>query len=252
MKRNVTREKLKRGEATTGVFIGLGSPAVAELLGEVGFDWLIIETEHSAIDVPQIEHMLMAMQSSPATPLVRVPSSDPISIQRALDTGAMGIIVPMVRSADEARAVVAATRYPPGGARSYGGLRSSRYTFDSQDYFREANENILTVLILETREAVEQLEEIMQIDGVDAIYMGTFDLCLSLGLNPMEQPHAIIEEIIDRTLELGKKHNVAVGSVYASPEQHKQNKRRGFRMLGYADYLLLAGAAREGLKALSD
>src|SRR4029453_4085620 len=117
MKKNWVREKLKAGQSTLGCFLGLGSPNVAELLSHAGFDWLVIETEHSALDTSQVEHMLMAIKGTEAVPLGRLPSGDPVFIQRAVDIGAMGIVIPLVRSANEAKAIVRATRYPPEGTR---------------------------------------------------------------------------------------------------------------------------------------
>ena len=113
MKKNWVREKLKAGDSTIGCFMGLGSPNVAELLSHAGFDWLVIETEHSALDIGQVEHMLMAVKGTETVPLVRLPSSDWVYIQRALDIGAMGIVVPLIRTAADAQAIVRATRYPP-------------------------------------------------------------------------------------------------------------------------------------------
>jgi len=110
MRDNWVRNKLRAGEPTLGCFLGLGSPNVAELLAHAGFDWLVVETEHNGLDSAEIQHMLMAMNGTNTIPLVRVPSANPVFIQRALDIGAMGIVVPMVRTADEARAIVAATR----------------------------------------------------------------------------------------------------------------------------------------------
>ena len=127
---------------------------MAELMAHAGMDWLVIETEHNALDSAEIQHMLMAMNGSDTIPIVRVPSSNPAFIQRALDMGAMGIMAPSVRTADEARAIVSATRYPPVGTRTWGPLRASEYTFDNADYFHRANDNILVCLILETNEAV--------------------------------------------------------------------------------------------------
>src|SRR5579862_6219978 len=136
MKKNLVREKLRAGEPAIGCFLGLGSPNVAELLAQAGFDWLVIETEHNALGWAEVEHMLMAMTGTDTVPIVRVPSSHGEHIQRALDIGAMGVLVPMVRSVEEARAIVRATRYPPDGVRSFGPLRASRYTFDNAAYLR--------------------------------------------------------------------------------------------------------------------
>ncbi|MCC7452483.1 MAG: 2-dehydro-3-deoxyglucarate aldolase, partial [Anaerolineae bacterium] len=109
MRNNHVREKLRTGKPSMGCFLGLGSPNVAELLAHAGFDWLIVETEHNGLDSAEIQHMLMAVSGTNTIPLVRIPSSNYVFIQRALDMGALGIVVPMVKTADEARAIVAAT-----------------------------------------------------------------------------------------------------------------------------------------------
>ena len=118
-----------------GCFMGLGSPTLAEMLAHAGFDYLVVETEHNALDTAEIQQMLMAMNGTDTIPFVRLPSASPVFIQRALDIGAMGIVVPLVKTAAEAEAIVHATRYPPVGSRAFGGLRASHYTFDNQDYF---------------------------------------------------------------------------------------------------------------------
>jgi 2-keto-3-deoxy-L-rhamnonate aldolase RhmA len=250
MRTNTVREKLKAGQSTLGCFLGLGSPNVAELLSHVGFDWLVVETEHSALDTSQVEHMLMAIKGTEVVPLVRLPSSDQVFIQRAVDIGAMGIVVPLVRSAEEANAIVRATRYPPEGTRGFGPLRAANYMFDSRDYFYRANENLLVVLIVETREAANNLEAIAAVPGVDALFLGPFDLCLSLGLDPMKQPHPEVERITERMLEIGKQARVAIGIHAMSPDQLQKRQLQGFRMISYStDYMMLADAARAGLAA---
>ena len=168
MRTNHVRQKLLAHEPTLGCFLGLGSPNAAELLAHAGFDWLVIETEHNALDAAEVQQMLMALNGSETIPLVRVPSANPVYSQRALDMGALGIVVPLVKTAAEADAIVRATRYPPLGTRSFGALRASRYTFDNEDYFQRANDNLLVVLIIETREAVENLEEIAAVPGIGA------------------------------------------------------------------------------------
>lgn len=250
MRTNWVREKLRAGEPTIGCFMGLGSPNVAELLAHVGFDWLIIETEHNGLDSAEIQQMLMAMNGTEAIPIVRVPSSNPTFIQRALDMGAMGVLVPMVKTAAEAQAIVSATRYPPQGTRGWGPLRASHYTLDSEDYFHRANDNILVLLILETKEALENLEAITSVAGVDAVYVGRFDMCLSLGLDPMKQPHPKIEEVIERALAVGRKNDVAVGFGASTPDQLRKRQAQGLTFLAYGgDYRLMVDAARAGLAA---
>ena len=250
MRNNWVRERVHSGKPTIGCFMGLGSPNVAELLAHAGFDWLVIETEHNGLDSAEIEHMLMALNATRTVPLVRIPSAQPTFIQRALDLGAMGIVVPMVKTAKEAQQIVAATRYPPQGIRSFGGLRASHYTFDNEDYFNRANNEILVMLILETKEAVENLEEIAAVPGVDVVFLGTMDLCLALGLNPLRQPYPEITEILERALAISQKTGVTIGIGVSSPEQVRERQEQGFHFLVYSgDYQMLAGAAQAGLAA---
>ena len=250
MKTNQVREKLRAGQTSLGCFVGLGSPNAAELLAHAGFEWLIIETEHSALDSAEIEHMLMAINGTETVPIVRVPSADPVYIQRALDFGAMGIMVPMVKTVEEAQAVVRATRYPPAGTRGYNPLRAAHYSFDSKDYFYRANDNLLVALILETKEAVQSLEAIASVPGVDVLFLGPFDLCLSLGLDPMKQPHPQVEAVIEQMLSIAKKTGVGTGIHAFNTDQLYKRQAQGFTMISYsADYVLLAEAARTGLEA---
>lgn len=247
MKKNHVRAKLRAGEASVGCFLGLGSATVAELLSHAGFDWLMIETEHNAVDWADAQQMLMAIQATDAVGMVRIPSSDPAYIQRALDIGASGVMVPMIRTVEEAQAVVSATRYPPEGRRGFGGLRASKYSLGNNEYFRHANDEILVVLIIETKDAVESIDKIAAVPGVDVLMVGAFDLYLSLGLDPMQQPQAAGDEAVRRVLSAGQKFNLAVGGAYGSAADLRRKREEGFRMLAFTDYLLLAGAAKSAL-----
>lgn len=249
---NWVRRQLQAGSGAVGCFLGLGSPSVGEMLSHLGFDWLLIETEHNAVGVAETQQMLMAMNGSPTVPLVRVASAHALPIQRVLDLGAAGVVVPLVRTADEARAVVAATRYPPAGTRTYGPLRATRYTIDKTTYFAHANENILVVLIVETTEAMENLDEIAQVPGVDVLYLGPSDLSLSMGLNPTDPPDEAMRPMIQRLLEVADRSGVSAGIGASSPQELKDRLAQGFRFVGYAsDYALLSSAARAGLAAVN-
>ena len=249
--RHDLRRRLQAGEVTVGCFLGLGSSNIAELLGFVGFDWLVIEAEHNALDLAEVERMLMACSASASVPLVRVPPSDPGFIQRALDLGALGIVVPLVETADQAAEIVRATRFPPQGGRSFGPLRAARYSLDYDEYLESANDEILVALIIETAGAVDNLEAIASVPGVDAMFLGLFDLCLSLGLDPRTMPHAEIDDVVDRVLEVGKSCGVAVGMGARSPGDLLDQRARGFTFLGFStDYFLLLDSARHGLEVL--
>jgi len=250
MRGNWVRKKLSRGEPTVGCFLGLGSPHIAELLAHAGFDWLVLETEHSAVDIAQIEHMMMAMGGTGTIPIIRVMNADSIVIQRPLDAGALGILVPMVRTAADIESIVKCTRYPPVGARGFGPLRASQYTKDYAGYARDANDNILVSVIIETKEAIENIEEIVKVAGLDAVFLGLFDLSISYGLDPLEMPHREIDEAIVRTLAAAKGSGVAVGTGCSTPEELVRRKREGFNFLAFgSDYGLLGQSARVGLDA---
>ncbi len=250
MRTNEVRRKLNAGEPVIGTFMGLGSPTVAELLSHAGLDFLVIETEHNGVDMAENQQMLMAMNGTDVVPLIRLPSGEPVVIQRALDIGAMGIFVPMLRTADQARAVVAATRYPPAGSRGFGPLRASHYTFDYPDYLRRANDNTLVGFLLETREAIDNLEEIVSVDGVDVLMLGMWDMCLQFGLDPLTMPHAELDRVVDRALEVCGAAGVALGTGAGNPDELVALRERGFTFLAYGpDYALLRAAADAGVAA---
>jgi len=147
---------------------------------------------------------------------------------------------------------VAATRYPPHGTRGWGPMRASQYTIDNDDYIERANDNILVSGLLETKEAVENLDEITSVPGLDALYIGMWDLCFSMGLNPMEMPFPETDAVIERALEIGKKNGVAIGMGSNSPEELKQLKAQGFTYLGYGpDYYLVLNAINAGVEAFN-
>lgn len=248
MQTNRAKEKLNSGQAVLGTFMGLGSPSVAELLSQVGLDFLVIETEHNGLDSAEIEHMLMAIKGTETVPIVRVPSHEQVFIQRALDMGAMGVIAPMLRTAAEAEALVAATRYPPHGIRGWGPMRASQYTIDNDDYITRANDNIIVAALLETTEAVENLEEITSVPGFDALYLGMWDLCFNMGFNPMEMPFPETDAVIEYAAEIGKKNGVAIGIGSTTPEELKQRMDQGLTFLGFGpDYSLVLNAVRAGV-----
>jgi 2-keto-3-deoxy-L-rhamnonate aldolase RhmA len=253
MRNNYVREKLRRGEPSIGAFLGLESPNVAELFGHHGFEWLLIETEHNGLDAAEVETMVRAIETTEAIPLVRVPSHDQVPIQRALDIGALGVKVPMIKAAEEAEEIVSFTRYPPEGVRSWGPMRASGYTANEPDYFERANENILVTLILETVEAVENLEEICSVQGIDAISIGPADLGAALGYDPLVRVHPDIEAVAQKMVEVGKKTGVAMGISARTQVDIQRRLDEGFLMINYgADYALLAALAREGVETFRD
>ena len=155
----------------------------------------------------------------------------------------------MIRTAAEARAVVSATRYPPVGTRGFGPLRASHYSYDNADYFSRANEHMLVVFILETKEALDNLEEIAAVPGVDVIFIGPADLSIALGQNPINPPSTELLAATQRALAVGRKSGVAIGNGTSTSEGVEKLCEQGFKWIVYGpDYFLLRGAADKGIE----
>ena len=159
-----------------------GSPLIAEIMAQAGFDWLIVDLEHGENTLANLQGMLQAISTTSTIPFVRVPTQDVVFIKRSLDLGAYGLIVPQVESAVEAQDVVKATRYPPYGRRSWGTPRGLLY--GGPDYFTRAADEIMIVVMLETSAGVESARQIMALDGIDGCFIGPNDLSISLGYPP--------------------------------------------------------------------
>lgn len=199
------RERLKSGELLAGTMISLASSEVAELLAQAGFDWLFIDAEHSPLDPLQIQRiMLGAGRDKPC--LVRLQSSGEVPIKKALDSGAAGIIVPQINSAQAAAEVVRLAKYAPDGQRGVGVGRAHGYGLGFQEYVSRANEEIVVVVQAEHIEAVSHIDEIAAVPGIDAVLVGPYDLSASLGkLGQVDDPEvrAAIERVTAACLRAG-------------------------------------------------
>lgn len=182
MRSNPFKAALARGDAQIGLWLGLANPYSAELVAGAGFDWLLIDGEHAPNTVPSILAQLQAIAPYPAHAVVRVPWNDPVMIKQVLDLGAQTLLVPMVQSADEARAAVAATRYPPHGIRGVGSAlaRASRWNRVG-DYLHRANGEMAVLVQVETRAGLDAIDAIARVDGVDGVFIGPADLAADLG-----------------------------------------------------------------------
>lgn len=179
---NVFKQALARGERQIGLWLGLATPYAAELCAGSGFDWLVIDGEHAPNDLRTMLATLQAVAPYPAHPVVRLPHGDAALIKQVLDIGATTLLVPMVESADTARALASATRYPPQGTRGVGsGLaRSSRWN-GYDDYLHAANTTTCLLVQVETADALAQVDDIAAVDGVDGVFIGPADLAASMG-----------------------------------------------------------------------
>ena len=199
---NPVKEKLQAGKPVIGTWISLASAISAEAMAQVGWDWIVVDAQHSAIGYENLVRCFQAITGRGPVPMARVSWNDPVSIMRVLDAGAMGIVVPMVNSKGEAEHAVGASKYAPVGFRSSGGSRIAPYV---GDYFTWANQEILVVVMIETIQAVEQAEEILSVPGVDACFIGPGDLGASMGLHPSEvTQYPEHEEAMQRVLSYWK------------------------------------------------
>jgi 4-hydroxy-2-oxoheptanedioate aldolase len=182
LKPNALKARLRAGDPAFGLIASIPTPVAVEMIGEAGFDFVIIDTEHVAINPETIENMIRAAETVGVTPLVRVSSADPKEILRVLDGGAMGIVMPAVESVVQMRVLVEACRYFPAGNRSLGSGRAGAFGRDSlADYVVHANDEILVVPMIETRQGVEHIAEMLAVPGIDMVLEGAADLSQSLG-----------------------------------------------------------------------
>src|ERR1043166_1718174 len=185
MKTNTVRAKLKRGEPSVGTWLTLPDTVAARLMARVGFDWLTVELEHTPINLETAAQSFAVIAGTGCVPLARVPWNTGENIKRVLDTGAYGIVVPMVNSRAEAEAVVRAARYQPLGERSIGGqLHAANFDTDPATYYDRANEEILVVLMIEHIKAIEAADDIFSVPGIDVVFIGPNDLHHSMGKPP--------------------------------------------------------------------
>ncbi len=182
MRTNTVREKWRAGKPAIGGWLSIPSGLTAEVMAAQGFDWVCIDTQHGAIDFNSALPMLQAISTQAAMPFVRVPWNEPSIIMKYLDAGAMGIIVPMIETKEDAERAVWAMRYPPMGMRSSGPYRATLYA--GPDYQDRANEELVLAVMIETPKALENVDAIARVPGIDALYIGPSDLSQALGLGP--------------------------------------------------------------------
>lgn len=207
---NRLRQQLKAGERLIGCWLSLGSPITTEVVGVAGFDWLLLDAEHAPNDVLSLIPQLMALKDSASAPVVRPPWNDTVLIKRLLDAGCHNFLIPFVETAEQARAAVAATRYPPLGVRGVSvSQRGNRYG-SVPGYFEQANEQIALVVQIESRAGVAAAAEIAAVDGVDGLFIGPSDLAAAYGHlgNPA---HAAVQQAIAQVHQAARAAGKATG-----------------------------------------
>lgn len=243
------RERLLSREKLVGTLLTLPSPEVAEILATAGLDWLFIDLEHTPLEPRDAQAILQAVGER-AAGVIRVPLNDEIWIKKALDIGAAGVIIPLVNSVAEAQRAVRFCKYPPQGARSVGLARAQGYGADLPGYLARANRDTAVIVQIEHIEAVENIHEILALEGIDALLVGPYDLSASLGrMGAVEHPtvQAAITRVRDACLE----QRMPLGIFAASAERTRAYLDQGYTLIAAgSDTLMLDRAARETVSAL--
>ena len=244
------KRRLREGATALGAWLSIADPAVAEIMAGAGFDYILIDTEHAPWSLESLQTALMAFRGVPTVPIVRVPWNDQVHVKQALDVGAEGVLAPMVRSAAEARALVAAAKYPPDGIRGFGPRRASDYGRNLDAYVVSANAATIVIPQIEHVDAAEAVEEILAVEGIDALCIGPNDLSGSAGVL-RQHDHPVVRAAIDQILSAAKARGVAVCTGITLPlERQRDWIERGARLaLLTSDVELLAGGAGAAVAA---
>ena len=249
MQSNRVKAMLAQRQATVGSWLGLGCPEVAEIMANVGFDWLVVDTEHGPMDFEKAQAMLQAMNGTQTVPMLRVAWNDPVLIKRALDIGAMGLVIPLVTNREEAELAVRAARYPPQGIRGIGVGRAHGYGLQFKQYIEAANREIMVVVQIEDIEAVRNIEDIVSVEGIDALFIGPLDLSGSMGFVGQFDPlPANVVEAVDQVIKAAKRAGMPLGIWVGSPEAANERIAQGFQFVGLGlDCVILGMACQEML-----
>ena len=225
------KEKLSSGEAVHGCWLNSGSPLSAELVSNAGFDWVLVDLEHGAGSESTLLPQLQGIGNGTALPLVRVESFERPRVQRVLDFGARGVMFPRIRNAEEAKVAIANMYYPPKGQRGLAKMvRATSFGKGFDDYLAQAQNELLGIIQIETKESLDHLDEIASIDGVDILFVGPSDLSLALGVFA-QWDHPRFIEAVEATGKAAKKHGKAAGVLFLNPSQYDFYYQHGFRFL---------------------
>jgi 4-hydroxy-2-oxoheptanedioate aldolase len=239
------------GRPAIGSWLMSASAAVAEAMGHCGFDFLVIDMEHSPLHIANTTELLRALAGTAATPLVRLAGSDQVTVKQVLDAGARSVMFPFIQTHDEARAAVSYTRYPPQGVRGVAAMhRASRYGH-APDYLRTANADIAVVIQLETPEAIARLEEIAAVPGVDSLFVGPGDLAAALG-HIGDIGHEEVQALIARAAARARAVGKPIGIVGGNPPMVRRFLDYGYTWSAVSsDLAMMTGRAAEWLQTLS-
>ena len=250
MRENHLRTLWSNDRPAVNGWLAVPSAFSAEVMAHQGWDTLTIDLQHGVIDYAAMVSMLQAISTTATVPIVRVPWLEPGIVMKSLDAGAYGVICPMVNSADDAARLVAYTHYAPRGTRSFGPVRASLY--GGADYAERANDTIVVFAMIETAQALDRLDAILSVEGLDAIYIGPSDLSLALGCKPVfDDVEPKVAQAIDHIVERARAHGVVAGIHNGRPDVARARVAKGFRFVTLSsDARILAAGSQELLAAM--
>ncbi len=246
------KDNLCNNKLTIGSWISIAHPDVVEVMASAGFDWLVVDMEHTATDINTAKNLIATIKAKGMQPLVRVGTNDELIIKRVLDSGAEGVIVPMIKTADEAKKAVSFVKYPPFGKRGVGLYRAQDYGTSFNEYKKWNEDNSVVIAQIEHVDAVKNIDEILQVEGLDGTMVGPYDLSASMGF-PGEYDREDVKEALEKVKEACKRHNKPLGfHVIKSEAKFLQEKiHEGYTFLAFSiDFFFLGDRAREEMKKL--
>jgi 4-hydroxy-2-oxoheptanedioate aldolase len=247
------KKRLKKGETLNGCWLNLGSSLTAEIVGLSGFDWVLIDLEHGAGVEKDVLFQLQALESTPTAPIVRVESAESARISRVLDMGAEGIMCPKVDNAAEAKKVINGLHYPPFGNRGVAKMvRTTQFGLNFNTYYEESRDNILGIVQIETLEALENLDEIAAVEGVDVLFIGPADLSMAMGIFG-QFDHPTFVAALKKIIKAGKKAKKTIGILLFNPDDYTLYHDMGIRFIACgSDATFVAQSARTMAQKLND
>ncbi|WP_425261453.1 HpcH/HpaI aldolase family protein [Rubrivivax sp. RP6-9] len=248
MRENRLRTLWQAGQAVVNGWLAVPSSFSAEVMAHQGWDSLTVDLQHGVVDYQAMVGMLQAISTTATVPVVRVPWLEPGALMKALDAGAYGVICPMVNTREDAQKLVAYTHYAPRGTRSFGPVRATLY--GGADYPQQANDTIVTFAMIETAQALDNLDAILSVEGLDAIYIGPSDLSLALGCRPVfDDVDPPVQQAIEHILARAKAHGLRAGIHNGAPEVAKARVAMGFDFVTMgSDARLLAAGSQQLLQ----
>ncbi len=246
------KSRLNRSELTIGSWVTLGHPSIAEIMAAAGFDWIVLDTEHSVLELSEVQTLIQVLDGKQCPAIVRLTSNHPDLIKRVMDAGATGIMVPMIKSAVEAEAAVSSVYYPPRGQRGVGLARAQGYGNSFQSYKQWLEDNAVVIVMIEHVDAVKAIDDILAVPGVDGYIIGPYDLSGSMG-RPGDLNHPDVQTAINQVMEAGHRARKPGGIhvIEPDPQALQQRIQAGFNFLGYSlDIRILDSICRTHLQSI--